>query len=41
MGDEVGDFLKATQTNISNHSMASRGIMLREMIPTVSKPALI
>ena len=37
LGDEVGDLLKSTQTNISNHSMASRGIMLREMIPTVSK----
>jgi hypothetical protein len=37
MGDEVGDLLKSTQTNMSNHSMASRGIMLREMIPTVSK----
>jgi len=37
MGDEVGDLLKSTQANISNHSMASRGIMLREMIPTVSK----
>ena len=37
MGDEVSDLLKSTQTNISNHSMASRGIMLREMIPTVAK----
>ena len=37
LGDEVGDLLKSTQANISNHSMASRGIMLREMIPTVSK----
>ena len=37
MGDEVGDLLKSTQKNISNHSMASRGIMLREMIPTVAK----
>jgi hypothetical protein len=37
MGDEVGDLLKSTQTNISNHSMASRGIMLREMIPAVAK----
>jgi hypothetical protein len=37
MGNEVGDLLKSTQANISNHSMASRGIMLREMIPTVSK----
>lgn len=37
LGDEVGDLLKSTQAKISNHSMASRGIMLREMIPTVSK----
>ncbi len=37
MGNEVGDLLKSTQDNLSNHSMASRGIMLREMIPTVSK----
>ena len=37
MGDEVNDLLKSTQANISNHSMASRGIMLREMIPTVAK----
>ena len=37
MGAEVGDLLKSTQTNMSNHSMASRGIMLREMIPTVSR----
>jgi hypothetical protein len=37
LGDEVGGLLKSTQANISNHSMASRGIMLREMIPTVAK----
>ena len=37
LGDEVGDLLTSTQANISNHSMASRGIMLREMIPSVSK----
>jgi len=37
MGEEVGDLLKDTQANISNHSMASRGIMLHEMIPAVSK----
>jgi hypothetical protein len=37
MGDEVGDLLKSTQANMSNHSIASRGIMLREMIPTISK----
>ena len=37
MGDEVGDLLKSTQANMSNYSMASRGIMLREMIPTVAR----
>lgn len=37
MGDEVGDLLKFTQANLSNHSMASRGIMLREIIPTVAR----
>ena len=37
LGDEVGDLLKSTQANMSNYSLASRGIMLREMIPTVSK----
>src|SRR6266436_2067855 len=37
MGDEVGDLLKSTQANMSNHALASRGIMLREIIPTVSK----
>jgi hypothetical protein len=37
MGDEVGDLLKSTQAKMSNHSMASRGIMLREMIPTVAR----
>jgi hypothetical protein len=37
MGNEVGDLLKSTQTNMSNHSMASRGIMLHEIIPTVSR----
>ncbi len=37
MGKEVGDLLTSTQTNMSNHSMASRGIMLREMIPTVAR----
>ncbi|THJ22679.1 MAG: hypothetical protein CAF45_008645 [Nitrospira sp. CG24E] len=37
MGKEVGELLTSTQSNMSNHSMASRGIMLREMIPTVAK----
>ncbi len=35
LGDEVGELLKSTQANMSNHSMASRGIILREMIPSV------
>jgi hypothetical protein len=37
MGNEVGNLLKSTQAGLSNHSMASRGIMLREMIPTIAK----
>jgi hypothetical protein len=37
LGDEVGSLIEDTQANISNHSMASRGIMLQEIIPTVSK----
>jgi hypothetical protein len=37
MGNEVGDLLKSAQANMSNHSMATRGIMLREMIPTVAR----
>jgi hypothetical protein len=37
MGEEIGGLLNATQTNMSNHSMASRGIMLREMIQPVAK----
>lgn len=37
LGDEVSDLLKATQEKMSNHSMASRGIMLRELIPPVAK----
>jgi hypothetical protein len=37
MADDVGKLLKSTQANMSNHSMASRGIMLREMIPTVAR----
>jgi hypothetical protein len=37
LGNEVGDLLKNTQANMSNYSMASRGIMLQEIIPTVSK----
>jgi hypothetical protein len=37
LGDEVSDLLTSTQAQISNHSLASRGVMLREMIPTVAK----
>ncbi len=37
MGDEVGDLLKATQANLSNHSLVIRGIVLREMIPPVAR----
>jgi hypothetical protein len=37
LGDEVGDLLTFTQTNLSNYSLASRGIMLHEMIPPVAK----
>ncbi|HSF66497.1 MAG TPA: hypothetical protein VLA67_03605 [Nitrospiraceae bacterium] len=37
LGNEVDELLRSTQANMSNHSMASRGIMLREMIPTVSR----
>ena len=37
LGDELGELLTSTQTNLSNHSLASRGIMLREMIGPVAK----
>src|SRR5262249_37862030 len=37
LGDEVSGLLESAQANLSNHSMASRGIMLREMIGTVEK----
>ncbi|NOS82482.1 MAG: hypothetical protein HOP32_12965 [Nitrospira sp.] len=37
MGDQVDDLLKSTQAKLSNHSLASRGNMLREMIPPVAK----
>src|SRR5262245_52943242 len=37
LGDEVNQLLASTQANLSNHSLASRGIMLREMIPRVAK----
>lgn len=37
LGDEVGELLAFTQTNLSNYSLASRGIMLHELIPPVAK----
>jgi hypothetical protein len=37
LGDEVGDLLSSAQTNLTNYSLASRGIMLRELIPRVAK----
>jgi len=37
LGNEVSELLEFAQANLSNHSMASRGIMLREMIGSVAK----
>jgi hypothetical protein len=37
MGEEVSELLESAQNQLSNYSMASRGIMLREMIPPVAK----
>ncbi|MFO0705678.1 MAG: hypothetical protein U0412_02390 [Nitrospira sp.] len=37
LGNEVGDLLLSVQAQMSNHSLASRGVMLREMIPPVAK----
>lgn len=37
LGDEVNQLLTSTQANLSNYSLASRGIMLREMLPRVAK----
>jgi hypothetical protein len=37
LGDEVNQLLISTQANLSNYSLASRGIMLREMLPRVAK----
>lgn len=37
LGNEVSGLLEFAQANLSNHSMASRGIMLREMIGSVAK----
>lgn len=37
LGDEVVELLAFAQANLSNHSLASRGIMLREMISPVAR----
>ena len=37
LGDEVGELLAFTQANLSHHSLASRGIMLRGMISPVAR----
>ena len=37
MADELNQLLASVQTNVSNYSLASRGIMLRELIPKVAK----
>ncbi len=37
MGDELSDLLASIQTQISNHSLASRGVILRELIPPIAK----
>lgn len=37
LGEEVSQLLESTQSQLSNYSMASRGIMLREMISPVAK----
>ncbi|HKY73307.1 MAG TPA: hypothetical protein VJL88_15410 [Nitrospira sp.] len=37
MGDELDQLLAVAQAQLSNYSLASRGIMLRELIPRVAK----
>ncbi|MDF2459864.1 MAG: hypothetical protein K0S79_2280 [Nitrospira sp.] len=37
LGDEVNELLISVQGNLSNHALASRAIMLRELIPRVAK----
>jgi hypothetical protein len=37
MADELDHLLASAQANLSNHSLASRGIMLRELLPRVAK----
>lgn len=37
MADQLDDLLASAQANLSNYSLASRGIMLRELIPRVAR----
>lgn len=37
LGDDLGDLLTSIQAQMSNHSLASRGVMLRELIPPIAK----
>ena len=37
LGDDVGALLAATQANLPNYALATRGIMLRELITPVAK----
>jgi hypothetical protein len=37
LGDEVNELLISVQANLSNNALASRAIMLRELIPRVAK----
>jgi hypothetical protein len=37
MADELDGLLTSSQDNLSNYSLASRGIMLRELLPRVAK----
>jgi hypothetical protein len=37
MADELDQLIVSTQANLSNYSLASRGIMLRELLPRVAK----
>jgi hypothetical protein len=37
MADELDQLISSTQANLSNYSLASRGIMLRELLPRIIK----
>ena len=37
MADELNQLLTSSQANLSNYSLASRGIMLRELLPRVAR----